>query len=108
MESENIVKCVLKQVLKSTGEYQVLQVLFVDFKSGLAQGVNKGLSKPGDSSKFPPLKTCRAHLVSQDGIAKIDQLAEKLRPQDFGASTRKYFGKIPTTPVLWLRVFKYY
>ena len=35
MESENTVKCVLKQVLKSTGEYYVLQVLLVDFKSFL-------------------------------------------------------------------------
>ena len=63
---------------------------------------------PGESSKFTPLKTCRARPVSQAGIAKIDQLAEKLRQQDSGASTRKYFGKFPTTPVHWLRGVKFY
>ena len=63
---------------------------------------------PGASSKFTPLKTCRARLLSQAGIAKIDQLAEKLRQRDSGASTRKYFGRIPTTSMRWLRVFKYY
>ena len=63
---------------------------------------------PGESSKFTLLKTCRPRPVSQVGIAKIDQLAEKLRQQDFGASTRKYFGKFPTTPVRWLRGVKFY
>ena len=63
---------------------------------------------PGESSKFTPLKTCRACPVSQAGIAKIDQLAEKLRQRRFGASTRKYFGKFPTTSVRWLRGVKFY
>ena len=40
------------------------------------------MSKPGDSSKFPPLKTCRARPVSQAGIANIDQLAEDLRQRE--------------------------
>ena len=61
----------------------------------------------GESSKFTPLKTCRARPVSQAGITKIDQLAEKLRQQDFNACTRKYFGKFPTTPVRWLRGVKF-
>ena len=68
----------------------------------------KVCQKLGKYSKFPPLKTCWAHPVSQAGIAKIDQLAEKLRQQDFGASTRKYFGRFPTTPVRWLRGVKFY
>ena len=68
----------------------------------------KVYQKPGESSKFPPLKTCRARPASQVGIAKIDQLAKKLRQQDCDASTRKYFGRIPTTPVHWLRGVKFY
>ena len=68
----------------------------------------KVYQKPGESSKFPPLKTCRTRPVSQASIAKIDQLAEKLRQQDSGISTRKYFGRIPTTPLRWLRGVKYY
>ena len=68
----------------------------------------KVCQKPGEYSKFPPLKTCRARLVSQAGIAKIDQLAEKLRQWDSGASTRKYFGKFPITSVHWLRGVKFY
>ena len=68
----------------------------------------KVYQKPGESSKFPLLKTCRACLVSQAGIAKIDQLAEKLRQQDSGVFTRKYFGRIPTGPVCWLWGVKYY
>ena len=68
----------------------------------------KVYQKPGESSKFPPLKTCRARPVSQAGIAKIDQLAEKLGQHDSGASTKNYFGRISTTPVHWLRGVKYY
>ena len=68
----------------------------------------KVCQKPGEYSKFTPLKTCRARPVSQAGIAKIDQLAEKLRQRDFDASTRKYFGKFPTMPVHWLRGVKFY
>ena len=63
---------------------------------------------PGESSKFTPLKTCRARPVSQAGIAKIEQLAEKLRHRGFDASTRKNFGKFPTTPVHWLWGVKFY
>ena len=63
---------------------------------------------PGESSKFTLLKTCRARPVSQAGIAKIDQLVEKLRQQDSGASTRKYFGRFPTTSVRWLRDVRFY
>ena len=68
----------------------------------------KVCQKPGEYSKFPPLKTCRACPVSQAGIAKIDQLVEKLRQQDSGASTRKYFGRFPTTLMRWLRGVKFY
>ena len=68
----------------------------------------KVYQKSGEYSKFPPFKTCRARPVSKAGIAKIDQLAEKLRQQDSDASTRKYFGKFPTTPVRWLRGVKLY
>ena len=68
----------------------------------------KVCQKPEKYSKFTPLKTCRARPISQAGIAKIDQLAEKLRQQDSGASTRKYFGKFPTTSVRWLRGVKFY
>ena len=68
----------------------------------------KVYQKPGESSKFPPLKTCRARPISQAGIAKIDQLPEKLRQQDSGTSTRKYFGKFPTMSVHWLRGVKFY
>ena len=42
----------------------------------------KFYQKPGESSKFPPLKTCRAYPVSQAGIVKIDQLAENLRQRE--------------------------
>ena len=62
----------------------------------------------GESSKFTLLKTCRARPVSQAGIAKIDQLAEKLRQRDSDASSRKYFGKFPTTSVRWLQGVKFY
>ena len=68
----------------------------------------KVYQKPRESSKFPPLNISRARPVSQARIAKIDQLAEKLREQDSSASTRKYFGRIPTTPVRWLQGVKYY
>ena len=68
----------------------------------------KVCQKPGEYSKFPPLKTCWACPVSQAGIVKIDQLAEKLRQQDSGASTRKYFGRFPTTSVCWLQDVKFY
>ena len=61
----------------------------------------------GEYFKFTPLKTCRARLVSQAGIAKIDQLAEKLRQRDSGASTRKYFGKFPITPCVGCRVLNF-
>ena len=43
----------------------------------------KVCQKPREYSKFTSLKTCRARLVSQAGIAKIDQLAEKLRQRGF-------------------------
>ena len=63
---------------------------------------------PGESSKFTPLKTCRARPVSQAGIAKIDQLAEKLRQRGFGASTRKYCRRFSATSVRWVLGFKFY
>ena len=68
----------------------------------------KACQTPGESSKFTPLKTCRARSVSQAGIAKIDQLVEKLRQQDSSGSTRKYFGRFSTTPVRWLRGVRFY
>ena len=68
----------------------------------------KVFQTPGESSKFTPLKTCRARPVSQAGIANIDHLVKKLRQQDSDTSTRKYFGKFPTTSVRWLRGVKFY
>ena len=68
----------------------------------------KVCQKSGEYSKFTLLKTCRTCLVSQVGIAKIDHLAEKLRQRGSGASTRKYFGKFPTTSLRWLRGVKFY
>ena len=83
-------------------------MLLVGFYVFLIKVSTKVYKKPRESSKFPSLKTCRARPESQAGIANIDQLAEKLRQQDSSASTRKYFERIPTMPVRWLRGVKYY
>ena len=82
MESNKRVKQSLGIKLVSIRFYKCSWQILKVFDSGLAQSVNKTLSKPRDSSKFPPLKTCWAHPVSQAGITKIDQLAENLRQRE--------------------------
>ena len=74
----------------------------------LLYGVNEGSSKAGRIFQVYSVEGMTARPVSQAGIAKIDQLAEKLRQRGSGASTRKYFRKFPSTPVHWLQGVKFY
>ena len=49
----------------------------------LAYGVNEGLSRAGRMFQVQSVEDMTARPVSEAGIAKIDQLTEKLRQQGF-------------------------